>query len=186
MGINLSRTSAAARMQQRKDKMFTRGIILAILILLAVAGAFLWMRIYNGTVAGKIAAVDNKVEILDAETSRAQMTDVADTLFRAQAMERNYTQNSIVLSVLEMISTALVDSVTIDSYDYTVADDNITAKVKLSTDELLSVAKQIDAFKKAGTFHTVTVEDVNRDAETGTVQFMAVLEYHLSNGQKQQ
>ncbi len=183
MNINLSQTSAAARMQKRKDKMFTRGIIFAIVILLLVVGVFIWIRIYNGTVEGKIAAVDNKIEMLDAKSSRTQMTEVADVLFRAQSMERNQVQNSVVLNVLEMISGALVDTVTVDTYDYTVTDDHIEVRVKLSTTDLLSVAKQVDAFKKAKVFHAVTVEDVNRNAETGAVEFMTVLEYHLSDKQ---
>ncbi len=186
MGINLSQTSAAARAQQRRDKMFTRSIWVAVLILLVVAGAYAALRVYNGTLQGEITAVDNKIAQHEAEVSQPKMIEVANAIFRTRSMERNYAPNSVVLSLLETVSSAMVDGVVVDKYAYDVAKKAISVDVDMITTDLLAIARQVAALKDTKVFATVTVENVSRDPETGEVQFTLSMSAPIANTMKKQ
>ena len=184
MGINLSRTSAAARAQQRRDKVFSRSIWIAMLILVVVIGSYVALRIYNGTLQGDIAAVENKIDMHEADVSAPEMIEVTNALFRAKDIEDNYTPNSTVLSLLETVSSAMVDAVVADTYAYDVTQKNIAVTLEMSTTDLLAIARQIESFKQTKLFDSVTVENVNRDTETGEVHFTIKLVYNVLHKNK--
>ncbi len=181
MSINLSQSSAAARAQQRKDKAFTRSVWIAIFVLFVTAGTYSALRIYNGTLQGKISAVDNKIDLLDAEISSAKTVEVANAIFRLEDIDRYYTANSTVIDILETISSALVDIVIVDTYEYVVTEDDISVTLDMTTTDILAIARQIESFKQVNVFHTVSVSDVDRDAQTGEVHFTVLLQYNIGN-----
>ncbi len=181
MNINLSQTSAAARAQQRRDRMFVRAMLIASLILLIVAGAYVFFRTYNKKLEGDIVSVDNEINRIEANMSKGKAVEVANALFRVRDIENSYVQNSVVLSLLEAISESIIDNVGIDEYEYTVSRDSIDVDVTMATTDILSIAQQIKALKQSELFYSVAVEGVSREQNSGNIRFHVLLKHTLKN-----
>ncbi len=176
MSINLSQKSAAARAQERRDRLFTRGVIIVVLLLLITAGAYVGLRTYTQTLEQEITAVENRIAQRERAITGEDAVRIADALFRNTVIREYYVDANPVHRALELVASVITPAVTMTRYGYALDDEgSIVITADMETSDLLSVALQVAAMKAQDAFHSVAVSGVQRDDETNMVQFTATI-----------
>ena len=175
MSINLSNLSAAARAQRARDRMFARGILLALLLLVLTFGSFLGLKAYNESlrnrIAGQEVSIDRKAKDLSGKKA-AEIIDVSDRI--GETLKFSTAENT-PLVFLERAAALLADGVVLDEYSYDIEDGEITINLSAEAENFSAIASQVARLKQAGDFDDVSARDVQRDDQTGKLRFVTVL-----------
>ncbi len=170
MGIDLSQTSAAARAQQRRDRLFSRGAFGALLVLCVVVAVYAGLRAYTETINGDIRKVENKIKQHEAESARRDVARAADAIFRQKAIVSSAVDSSPVYGAMETVASAILPEVVLDELSYENNDDGLMLTITMSTSDLLTVARQVAALRSVEVISNVSLGDVQRETEAAGTQ----------------
>ncbi len=176
MSINLSNLSAAQRAQQARDRMFTRGILLAVFMLVVTGGVLFGLRVYNQTLRNDIASVESEINIKAKDLSGKSAVEVVNVANRITDTLKYSTENSVPLVLLERVGSLLSDGVTLREYSYSVEKDRIELQLSAVAESFPAISVQLARLKESGDFDKVGVRDIRRDDQTDEIRFVMTAE----------
>lgn len=177
MSINLSGTSAAARVQKSRDASYIRAVFLTILALAVLVGSYIALIVYNKTLEGEISSIERNIDLREAEISNAQSIRVANAIYRAQDMQKYTRDNSVPLEIIDAVGQSIAKDVTLSSYIYEVDASSDMVILEFQALDLISIARQIEALKQVQIFSDVALKGTRRNADTNNVEFTVTLLY---------
>ena len=176
MSINLSNLSAAQRAQRARDRMFSRGILLAIFLLVVTGGILFALRVYNDTLTNEINTQENNINLKAKDLSGKDAVEVVNVADRIGDTLKYSTTDSVPLVFLERISALMSDGITLSEYSYSVQKDTIKMQLSATAENFPSIAAQIARLKESKDFDNVYVRDIERNDQTDKIQFVIIAE----------
>ncbi len=176
MSINLSGLSVAKQAQKRRDRMFSYSILFAFCILLITGGVYVAFNVYNKTLQTDIDKKINETNIELTKLSSKDAVRVIDAANRIDNVNKYYMANSIPFELIERVNNLLIDGVVLNEYGYEIAKDVASVEITATTNDFLSVARQVAKLKQSNDFSSVKLRDIDRDdndnEDVNTIKFV--------------